>query len=314
MTLTKTDYENIELIINTVNIILNNFNNLAELETNNKLDNNKIDTILKELERLEEIENNLLIDLTKDENKIDLIMNTIEKININPIIKNRIIIKLNKLLDKIIYNKIKMTNKLNIIFNSELEKIQFIFEKNNIFNNELNQALINDIFNLARFYLNKMIKNNTNSFIKKQLIEFKYNDMFLGLNSSKEIIDYINVSDVTLSFDFVYEFIQTINNSNQNETEKEIIKSIFIKNKINDYSLELLNIKNEEITNDEITVKAIILKSYIKACSNLLNDNEFKEKFIASLNSSNKISKFFIIDALNETDKPKIYNVKLKIK
>ena len=159
-----------------------------------------------------------------------------------------------------------------------------------------------------------MIKNNTNSFIKKQLIEFKYNDMFLGLNSSKEIIDYINVSDVTLSFDFVYEFIQTINNSNQNETEKEIIKSIFIKNKINDYSLELLNIKNEEITNDEITVKAIILKSYIKACSNLLNDNEFKEKFIASLNSSNKISKFFIIDALNETDKPKIYNVKLKIK
>ena len=303
MSLTPTDYDNIKLLINTTSQIYYYYCQLIKLEKNNHI-NNKYNTILKRIETFENTENNLLVDLIQNPDKIELILKNIkDNTMINLLIKERIFIKLKNQINKILFKE--------LLINFKNKNIQ----QGNFIQNEIKQTLTDDIFNMFRYFINQEIKNSSNKYIKEQLIDFKYKDLFLGLNTSKDIKDYINIKEVTLNFDFIYNFLEFVRHLKHNEDEKSFIKSIYINDKIKLYINELLSIGDEQISNEDTIIKTTILKSYIKACLSFLNKEE-KEYILDKINKqySDTISKHILMDSLNETDKPIIKSVKLKIK
>lgn len=291
--LTPTDYDNIKLLFNTTNQIYYLYCNLIKLDKNNQVNSDKYNTILKKIVTFENTENNFILDLCINPDKIESIMDYINDYTLtNSYVKKRILLKLDKQLGK-----------------------YFLKHNKNLIQNEYKQALTNDIFNIAIYFINQEIKNTSNSYILEQLIEFKYKDLFLGLDSSLDIVKYIDIKDVTLSYDYVFEFSEFIRNLKHNNDEEEMIKNLYIKVKLLEYTNELLNIKNEQISNEDTMFRIMILKSYIKACLSFLNKEE-KEHILNKFNAQykNTITKEILISTFNNTDLPNIIKVKMKIK
>ena len=308
MTLTHTDYDNIKSLFNTTGQIYYYYCKLIKLAKDNQINNNSFNTILKKLENWENIENNIIKDLCENVDKIKLVMDEIDKmqLNNNPYIKVRILNKLDKQLSKFLYKKISFKQDNDIFIN---------LQQNYLIQNEYKLILSHDLFNIAQFLLDQEIVVISNSYIKSQLIEYKFKSLFISLDSSKDIINYINNNKITLGFDFTYDFFEYIRNINHNENEKEMVKNLFIKIKLLEYANKLLSINDSSISNEDELVNIIILKSHIKACTYLLS-TEQKEHIIDELNKkfNNSISKCTLIEILKESIKLNTTNIKLKIK
>lgn len=307
MSLTPTDYENIELLFNTTQQIFYYYCKLIKMEKNSYNNNSELSIISKKFDLMGNVENNLILSLGQNSKKIELVMNEIseKKYSNNPYLSKRILIKLDRQLGKLLFRQFSKDNQ------NALYKLQ----RNNLIQNEFKHAIVNDIFNTMRFYLNNEINGKYNDYIVSQLIDFKYKDLFLGLDYDNDVFKYKKIKSILLCYDFVCDFMQQFTNTTYSESEKELLKNLIVQEKLFSFAEEILIKDNSIITNEDEMIKIIILKSYVKACLCLLDDRN-RESVVDFLKrqGKNTISKNCLISAIEENERPTFKTIRLKIK
>ena len=311
--LTPKDKKNIQTLFTITTQIFYYYHQLIKLEKNNEINNIKYSNIQNRILKLEMKEKELIVKLCQNINKTEFIMNLIEEneTSINPNITKRLLIKINKYLIKLMY--IDINKNLKELKNNIFDKKYNFYQnqKNNLTTSELKLAIVKDIFEISRYYLNQEINNSTSKIITEQLISRKYKDLFILLDNSTSLSNYINTNNITLNFDFIYEFLEQEKNHKYNEKEKNITKNLLVIEQLFYYSEMLLN-KNDKIATDfEIN----ILKSYINGCLYLLND-ETKNNILHFLKQqdNNTEGAKILFSLFEQTDIPKVKTVHLKIK
>ena len=93
------------------------------------------------------------------------------------------------------------------------------------------------------------------------------------------------------------------------------VKELFLEEATFKYVSNLLEIDDSSLSNEDEMAKVIWLKSYIKACSFLL-ESEQRKKIISYLTNrlKNTVTKNIIITAFEDGDEPAINKVIFKIK
>ena len=309
MSLTPTDYDNIDFLFNTEIIIYDYYCKISKLEKNKNLQDDKVSLLIKKLELMKNSENNYLESLVlKNYNKIDLVKDIIEKKSDkrNLDISKRINLKIDIYLQKLLYDCVINKNN-NYSFNS--------LQVNEIIQRRLELAINNDITKVFCFYINNEIITCNNDYIKSQLIRYRYRELFYNLCNDNEIINYLNIKNITLDFDFVYDFIGYRFHLKYNDFEKQMLKELFLEEATFKYVSNLLAIDDSSLSNEDEMAKVIWLKSYIKACSFLL-ESEQRKKIISYLTNrlKNTVTKSIIITAFEDGDEPAINKVIFKIK
>lgn len=313
LSLTHDDYKNIKMLYTTTTQIFIYYCQLIKLEKNNKINTKAFDNTLNKIIEQENTENQLIIKLCEDIDKTEFIMNIIEENqpSINPSITKRLLIKLNKRLIKLMYIDINKNLKESKNDFSDKKYNFYQYQKNNLITKEYKLAIIKDIFEISRYYLNQEINNSTNKTITSQLISRKYKDLFLLLDNSINLLNYINANNLTLNFDFIYEFLEQEKNQKYNEEEKNITKNLLIIEQLFYYAEIMLKNNNKITTDSEIN----ILKSYISGCLYLLND-ETKNNILHFLRQQNNNTEGarILFSLFEEKNIPKVKSVHLKIK
>ncbi len=308
MILSTEDYKNIQDLFNVTGQIYYYYCRLIKLEKANEINSNKFNVVLNKIKSIEDRENKLVLDLSTDIKKTMCVMDIIaqRKDIINPYIIKRLLNRFEGQLVKELYNTLDR--------NDYFDKLQI----DDLIPKIINSVIIDDICEVARYFLNQDMKNNSRDYIVSQMISFKYKDLFLKLNTVENLMDYININEILLGFDFVYEFIEQKEKRNYNDDEKKLEKTLLIQDKLFSFAEKLFD-KNDDIIYDlDEMASAIILISHIKACLCMLG-NEHRESIISFLSKQDKnteaermlISSF---QDFQERDKPIIKTVHLKIK
>lgn len=299
MSLTNDDYNKIINYINITKKIYTLYCELIELEKENKIINKNNIKFIK-LKTLEQDENKLLSQLTSTYEKTVLFQQYLN--NNNNIIDKNIIIRINIKLNK----KIKKLCFKNMLENKS--SILNCYKYGQLAGQEFIQSIINDSYTLARYQLNQEIKKCNNKGVKDQLINFKYENLFLELDNDTEIINYIDNTDILLSSDFYYDIL--FFNNNDKNFKNKIINSVVIE-KLLSYINELIKIDDISIKNDDKMAFAIIIKCFIKAYRFSLTNN-FSINIDNNLNNSKAIS--ILKEALNDNNYPIKKRLYFKIK
>lgn len=316
MSLTPTDNDNIEMLFNTTKEIYNCYCDFISLEQNKKTEDEHISKILNKMKLMENSEKNLILSFGEDIEKLKLVGDRIRFLSTfyNPYLSKRILIKLELYLTKLVFKKLIEVKK-QVQERSQKQDMYYELYVKELMQEQYNQEILSDIFNIRMYYINNEIRGNHNNYIVNQLIDFKYKDMFLNLNNDQHIIDFYNIQSVDLRSDFSLNFMEMLYNVKYSKLDSEILKTLFIQKNLFSSAESLLKKDNASMTNDDEIIEAIILKSNIKACMCLLDDN-IKKSIIDFLKKqeSNGISKDILISSLDDSNKPIIKDIKLKIK
>lgn len=306
MILNEQDIENIEQLINTTEIILNNYKKITNLEIKKNIKD--IKEITEYLKLLSNIESNYinLIDTLKIPTIIEYLENYQCENKDKLYILKRIVTKLSNI---IFYNKYREYIKKKKL--SLEEKV----EKGKIINIELNDTIDKDIDKIFIKYLNDFINKYTNQQIKEILTDYKYKDIFLNIDNDSFIENYINDSEIYLSFSALNDLL------NIPIAIRNIRLSTEINNRLNSH-ISNIAIKNDiELLNKSNLANVIINTIYVKSCLYYVDENtkqnliqSIQEKLPKSMATTMLISS--IEDAIKNAYQPKIkkVNTNLKIK
>lgn len=308
--LTKTDYEDIETLFRITKEIKNLYNEIKQLDKEGKIDSSKFNEIIHSLEIMHSCEKNTIASFSTNSRKLTQVIEFIQKNKSEDekanIIYNRIMTKLNSELSKLLYLEIKNSN-INFDQLDNPLVISLLNKLNNLRDNELSELVNIDIKNIARYYLNEEIKNTSSKFIQEQLIDFKYDDLFLSLENDCEIANYIDIKKVLLSYDYLYFFKTIAQQRKIDGGEKDMIKLLTINQKIRELSNTLLNINDCDFVDERKMVNATIIQIHIKAALFLLDKKQrdsIENSFTEAL--PNTIAKYKLMDAFNFSPQPNI--------
>ncbi len=304
MTLSKLDIENIEKLINIEELILNVYNELINLEINDrKMEIYGKYDYLKSLYSIESNSFKEFDDIDKYQMIIEYIDNNYDKKN--PIILQRIINQL---------NDIFLNYKHHLLYNQKNISADAIVERGNVITSQINQFITDDINSIFRLYLINNIKNTNNSEIKNSMIQYKYLNIFSNINNNNEIFNVNSDNNqVYLSYKALFQVLHNKRNIPEfvlNQILFERINTI-----LNSLINELLDTPDNNLFDSSQLAQAFIISFYIQSCLNFVNDESiliFKDDI--NKNASNSISKEILLNCVDnvineDENKPKIYSI-----
>ena len=306
MTLSKIDIENIEKLYNTDELIFDVYNELIQLEINNK--EKGMNSKYNYLNTLYSIEANIFMDF----NDLDKYQQIIEYIDINYKKKNPIIIQ--RMINKL--NRVFLNCKYNILNNKNELSIDELFDRGNAETSLIKQFISDDVNNIFRLYLINNIKSTNNKEIKDYMIQYKYLNLFSNINNDNDNeIALINSKNyqVYLSYNALFEILHNKRNIPNIVLDQILFERI--NTLLNSLINELLNIPDENLFDLSQLAQAFIISFYIQSCLLFVDDESIVTlKNDVNQNVKDSISKNILLDCVDnvingDENKLKIYSI-----
>ena len=275
--LTKTDYEDIEILINTSNLIYDEYQKLLLLDENNQLNSNQFMEIIERLKTSYDILKGIYnrLDYRKSELIIKYIINKYHIPNYN----------------------LKQFEGNNIVYKKIITDISFrSFD-------QINASINYDIDKLVLHFLKQIIPNST---YKREFLKYKYDLLFSMVNDSDHLNYYLFNDDIYLTHECAFAI----------QHMPRFERDLFINGRLLDISIYIINLlinkDDANLIGHYEIINARLLQLYLKANLHLMSDNTFDQVYQIYKQKSIESIATNIIDGAFIKEKIPIYKIYFK--
>lgn len=239
--LTKTDYEDIEILINTSNLIYEKYQKLLLLDENNQLNSDEFMRIIKDLKTSYDILKGIYgrIDYRKANLIVDYI---VDKYHLPSY-------------------TLKQFEGKNIVYKKIITDISF---------RSFNQIIASIDYDVDKFVLHFLKQQIPNSTYKRELLKYKYDLIFSMANDSEHLNYYLFNDDIYLTHECAFD----IHNISQ-FTRNEVVNSKLVEECFDIINI-ILNKSDIELIGPDEIIKTTILQLYLKANLQLISNDNFE--------------------------------------